>query len=90
MLALPTLVSMAVLALYSRDNVLTPEVIFPALGYFNLLQSPAMSFGLLVLGRSPRTVALLCFPVPHVLTGSRGWLDSAPSPTPLRPARAAA
>ena len=51
MMAMPTLVSMATLSVYGASATLTPQVIFPALGYFNILQGPANQLPALIVGK---------------------------------------
>ena len=49
----PVFVSMATFAVYSLDQPLTPEVIFPALAYFNLLRFPLTFMPVLIIGAAP-------------------------------------
>ena len=51
MIASPVFVSMATFSVYSLFDELTPEVIFPALAYFNLLRFPLTFMPILIIGR---------------------------------------
>jgi hypothetical protein len=50
LLSSPVFVSMATFAVYSLDAELTPQVIFPALAYFNLLRFPLTFMPVLIIG----------------------------------------
>jgi len=50
LVASPVFVSISTFSVYSLTKTLTPEVIFPALAYFNLLRIPMTFMPMLIIG----------------------------------------
>uniref|UniRef100_A0A7S2ZPD1 Probable ATP-dependent transporter ycf16 n=2 Tax=Rhodosorus marinus TaxID=101924 RepID=A0A7S2ZPD1_9RHOD len=83
--ALPSIIAIVVLVIYSaQGNILTPEVVFPAIGYMNVLRFPLLLLPMLVTQlaqlkvSNKRLSALL--EAGQMNEADRNWIDKEGSP----------